>query len=176
MIPGRRPIAIIRALPSPPLTPLAAAALRVNRSPERVLVVGCGDGEAALFLAREFPRARVRGVDTSEALIRKATARVGLDPEGRVAFKAGRAAALPYPDDFFDLVAQLDARPSAVEIARVLRPGGYLILARSSRPRGPFRETAARLRRRLARHGVEQVEAAEAGDGNFFVGRLGDGG
>lgn len=139
-------------------------------------MIGCGDGEAALFLAREYPRARVRGVDPSEALVREATARVGLDPEGRLAFKPGRAAALPYPDGFFDLVAQLDARPSAGEIARVLRPGGHLILARSSRSGGPFRETPARLRRRLARHGIEQVEVAEAGDGNFFVGRLCDGG
>ncbi len=176
MIRGRRLVAIIGALSSPPLTPLAAAALRVGRSPERVLVVDCGDGEAALFLAREFPRARVRGVDASEAMVRKATARVGLDPEGRVAFKVGNAAALPYPDDFFDLIAQLDARPSAGEIARVLRPGGYLILARSGRPRGPLRETPGRLRRQLARHNIEQVEVADAGDGNFFVGRLGGGG
>lgn len=161
---------------TPPLTPLAVAALRVPRSPERVLVVGCGNGDAALFLAREFPRARVRGVDASEALIREATARVGLDPEGRAAFKVGKATALPYPDDLFDLVAQMDSRPSVGEIARVLRPGGHLILARSSRLRGPFRETPARLRRRLGRHGVEQIESAEVGDGNFFVGRLRDGG
>ena len=158
---------------SPPLTPLAAAALRVGRSPERVLVVDCEDGEAALFLAREFPRARVRGVDASEAMVRRATARIGLDPEGRVAFKVGSAAALPYPNDFFDLIAQLDARPSAGEIARVLRPGGYFILTRSGRPRGPFRETAARLRRRLARQEIQLVEAREAGDGKFYVGRLG---
>jgi SAM-dependent methyltransferase len=176
MIPRRRLVAMIEALSSPPLTPLAAAALRVDRSPERVLVVGCGDGEAALFLAREFPRARVRGVDASELMVRKAIARVGLDPEGRIAFKVGRAAALPYPNDFFDLIAQLDARPSAGEIARVLRPGGYLIFARSRRPRGPFRETPERLRRRLARHAIELIEAADAGDGNFFVGRLGEGG
>lgn len=161
---------------SPPLTPLAAATLHVYPAPERVLVIDCGDGEAVLFIAREFPTARVRGVDASEAMVRKATARVGLDPEGRVAFKLGRAAALPYPDNFFDLIAQLDARPSTGEIARVLRPGGYLILARSRRAPGPFSDTPRRLGRRLARHGIKQVEAAEAGDGNFFVGRFGDGG
>jgi ubiquinone/menaquinone biosynthesis C-methylase UbiE len=161
-----------RGLSTPLLTPLAAAVLRVPRYPERVLVVGCGHGEAALFLAREFPPARVRGVDPSEALIREAIARVGLDPEGRLAFKVGRAAALPYPDDLFDLVAQMDSRPSVGEIARVLRPGGHLILARSSRPRGPFSQSPARLQRRLARRGIEQIEAAEAGKGDFFVGRL----
>ena len=49
----------------PPLTPLAAAVLRVVPAPERVLEVECGEGEGVLFLAREFPVARVRGVDSS---------------------------------------------------------------------------------------------------------------
>jgi ubiquinone/menaquinone biosynthesis C-methylase UbiE len=158
---------------APPLTPLAAAALHVGRHPERILVIGCRDGDAALFLAREFPQARVRGIDASEALIREATARVGLDPEGRVAFKTGRETALPYPDEFFDLLAQLDGRPKVGEIARVLRPGGELILVRTSRrARGLLGESAAWRRRRLQRHGIEQVEAADAGEGSFFIGRL----
>jgi len=176
MIAERRLLAIIAAMRSPPLTPLAAAALHVDRSPERALVIGCGDGAAALFLSREFPRARVRGLDPSAALIREAIARVGLDPEGRLAFKVGRATALPYPDDFFDLVAQLDGRPSAGEIARVLRPGGYLILARQRRPRHAAGQRTPWVRRGLARRHIVQVAAAEAGEGAFFVGRLGEGG
>jgi tRNA G46 methylase TrmB len=48
------------------LTPLATAVLQVSRQPERVLEVGCGTGVGTLFLAREFPQARVRGVDVSE--------------------------------------------------------------------------------------------------------------
>jgi trans-aconitate methyltransferase len=51
-------------MPAPPLTPLAAAVLEVG-APESVLEVQCGEGDGALFLAREFPRARVRGVDSS---------------------------------------------------------------------------------------------------------------
>src|ERR1700755_7151 len=47
-------------MPTPPLTPLAAAVLRVVPAPERVLEIECGDGEASLFLAREFPTARGR--------------------------------------------------------------------------------------------------------------------
>ena len=38
-------------------------------------------------------------------------AKVGLDPEGRVAFRVGDAADLPYPDESFDLVAQLNMPP-----------------------------------------------------------------
>ena len=161
-------------MPSPPLTPLAAAALQVSPAPERVLVIRCGDGDAALFLAREFPRARVRGVDGSAEMIRKATARVGLDPEGRVAFKLGTPRALPYPDDFFDLVVQLDSSPSLAEIARVLLPGGQLIIANSRQRHGPLGPSPARMRRRLSRHRIEPVESEDAGDGNFLLGRRQD--
>lgn len=158
---------------APTLTPLAAAVLRVDPSPERVLQVECGEGDGALFLAREFPAARIRGVDRSAERIRAATARVGLDPEGRVAFKEGAPHALPYPDDFFDLVVQLDGRPAIAEIARVLRPGGHLILARSQSSTHSGRFAAWALRRHLRRHGVELVETAAAGDGSFSVARRG---
>jgi SAM-dependent methyltransferase len=157
---------------APPLTPLAAALLEVP-APERALVIGAGDdGEAALLVAREFPAARVRGVEPSPALVRAASARVGLDPEGRVAFKLGKPGSLPYPDGFFDLVARLDGAAAAAEIVRVLRPGAHLILARSTPP-GLVEGLRERLlHRRLAGRGIAPVQAASAGNGNFFVGRL----
>lgn len=159
----------------PPLTPLATAVLRVGRTPERVLAIAADEGEAALFLAREFPAARVRGLDRSRRRARAAAGRVGLDPEGRVAFKAGAAGSLPYPDAFFDLVAQVDGRPDTAEIARVLRPGGYLILARTQGSRRspglPWRSPW----RRLGRRGIELLESGQAGDGSFSVGRRDEG-
>ncbi len=146
--------------------------LHVDREPERVLQIACGSGEGALFLAREFPRARVRGVDRSIEAIRTAVDRVGLDPEGRIAFKAGDAADLPYPDDHFDLVAQIDSLPHPDEVVRVLRPSGHVVLAFERRPRGLDRVRSRRLWTGLERRGVELVEADAAGDGVFFVGRL----
>jgi ubiquinone/menaquinone biosynthesis C-methylase UbiE len=151
-------------VPVPPLTPLAAAALHVGE-PERILQLRCGDGEGALFLARDFPRARVRGVDPSAEAIGEASARVGLDPEGRVAFKVAGARQIPFPDDHFDLVAILDNRPPLAEVVRVLRPGGHLILATSHRPSpaGPL------LRWNLSRHHMELVLSERAGDGSFAI-------
>jgi SAM-dependent methyltransferase len=165
-------LAIIGWVRAPPLTSLASALLRVP-APERALVVGCGDGEAVLLLAREFPAARVRGLDSSPTLVREATARVGLDREGRVAFKAGRAGALPYPDEFFDLAVQLRGRPAPTELTRVLRPGAHLILALPGRGEFANRPRQRLLRGRLTRRGVEQLETKVEGDGNFYVGRLG---
>jgi SAM-dependent methyltransferase len=160
---------------SPLLTPLAAAVLHVG-DPERILQIECGAGEGALFLAREFPSARIRGVDRSEEAIRAATARVGLDPEGRIAFKRGAPRSLPFPDDQFDLLAALDAYPAAAEAARVLRPGGFLALAASHEREalGGFR--GALLRRRLGHLGFESIWSEEAGDGSFSVHRRRGGG
>lgn len=157
--------------PAPPLTPLAAAVLHVG-DPERILQVECGEGEAALFLAREFPSARVRGVDRSAEAVRRAGSRVGLDPEGRIAFKQGAPRALPFPDDHFDLLVALDAWPAPGESARVVRPGGFLALADTSHAVAPAGFGARLRRRRLARAGFEPIWAEAAGDGSFSVSRL----
>jgi ubiquinone/menaquinone biosynthesis C-methylase UbiE len=155
----------------PPLTPLAAAVLHVGR-PERILQIACGDGEGALFLAREFPTARVRGIDADPDAVAAASRRVGLDPEGRVAFKTGGPRRVPYPDDNFALVAVLDARPSAAELARVLRRGGDLILAATHGAAAGRGATAWLLGRGLRSRGFETVAAAGAGAGSFVVARL----
>jgi ubiquinone/menaquinone biosynthesis C-methylase UbiE len=155
----------------PPLTPLAAAVLHVG-APERILQVACGDGDGTFFLSREFPTARVRGIDADPDAVAAASRRVGLDPEGRVAFKLGGPRRIPYPDDNFDLVAVLDARPAPGELARVLRRGGHLILAATEGEAtggGPRRRLLAR---RLRSRGFETVAAEDAGTGSFSVARL----
>jgi SAM-dependent methyltransferase len=156
---------------APSLTPLAAAVLHVGE-PERILEIECGDGEGALFLAREFPSARVRGVDRSPQAVRRASARTGLDPEGRIAFKQGAPRSLPFPADHFDLVATLDARPNPAEAARVLRPGGFLAIAAAARGDVAPGIGGRLFKWRLARLGFESIWAQPAGDGSFSVARL----
>jgi SAM-dependent methyltransferase len=160
---------------SPPLTSLAAAALHVG-APERILQLECGEGDGALFLAREFPSARVRGIDAAAEAVRVAAGRVGLDPEGRIAFKQGRARAIPFPDDHFDLLAVVDSRPAAAEAARVLRPGGFLVLARTRGEDAFGGFGGALFRRRLRRRGFESIWAEAAGEGSFAIHRLRGGG
>jgi SAM-dependent methyltransferase len=153
------------------LAAIAAGLLHVSPPPERALDIGTGLGDVALLVAREFPRARVRGIDLSEEMVRRAQARIGLDPEGRVAFRVGDAADLPYEDDSFDLVAQLNMLPFFAEIGRVLRPGGFAVIAASWGPGTPFYTPEPVLRRGFRRAGLEQVASGEAGVGTYVVAR-----
>jgi ubiquinone/menaquinone biosynthesis C-methylase UbiE len=153
------------------LAPLAAALLDVKPAPERALDVGTGTGAGALLLAREFPQASVRGVDISEEMIRAARAKVGLDPSGRVAFRVVDAAGLPYDDDSFDLVTHLNMPPFIAEVARVLRPGGQVVVASSWGKETPFYTPKAVLDWSFAKRGIEVEAAGEAVSGTYWVGR-----
>lgn len=154
------------------LAPLAVASARINPRPERILDVGTGTGAGALFLAREFPQARVRGVDFSEEMIRAANSKIeDLDPEGRIAFKVADAAQLPYPDGHFDLVTHVNVPPFFSEVARVLAPGGHVIMAATSGAATPFYTPQAVLERGFRRQGIEPVDSGTAGRGTWFIGR-----
>jgi ubiquinone/menaquinone biosynthesis C-methylase UbiE len=93
------------------------------------LDAACGTGRHAAHLARLGHR--VIGVDTTEAMLAIARAKV---PDGD--FRAGRLEALPVDDASVDLVTctlalthveRLD--PVIQEFARVLRPGGRVVLS-----------------------------------------------
>lgn len=154
------------------LAPLAAGVLKVHPDPERLLDLGCGTGAGTLFLAREYPRSSIRGLDLSAEMISLATAKIGLDPEGRVAFRTGDAAALPYPDDSFDLVTQTNMPLFFGEIARVLRPGGWVVIAHSLGSNTPFSTPERTLERKFAGHAISKVASGQAGEGTWFLARL----
>jgi ubiquinone/menaquinone biosynthesis C-methylase UbiE len=153
------------------LAALAGALLHVKPAPERALELGTGTGEGALLLAREFPQASVRGVDISEPMIRGASAKVGLDPEGRIAFRVADASDLPYQDESFDLVAHLNMPPFIRESVRVLRPGGHVIVASSWGEATPFYTPQSVLDWGFAKRGVEPIAFGGAGSGTYWVGR-----
>ena len=154
------------------LQALASGLLEVSRVPERVLDLGCGTGAATLFLSREYPRASVRGLDLSPAMIAKANAKVGLDPEGRVAFRTGDAHSLPYPDDSFDLVTQVNMPIFFREISRVLRPGGSALITTSRGDATPFSTPEGLILRKLAGHGFDHVITGTAGQGTWVLGTM----
>jgi 2-polyprenyl-3-methyl-5-hydroxy-6-metoxy-1,4-benzoquinol methylase len=104
---------------------------------KRVLDVGCGDGAYALAAARQG--AQVVGVDGSRTMLTAARARAneaGLNVE----FEQADVMALPFEDGRFDLVLTVtvlcflpDPAAALREIARVLAPGGRLVLSELGR-------------------------------------------
>ena len=154
------------------LATLGAALLEVSPEPERALDIGTGTGAGALLVAREFPRARVRGVDLSEEMIRRARSRIGLDPEGRVAFRVADSADLPYEEESFDLVTLVNVPPFFSEIARVLRPGGHVIVCATRGPATPFYTPESVLQRGFERRGLVLQRSGTVHEGSWLVARL----
>jgi ubiquinone/menaquinone biosynthesis C-methylase UbiE len=102
----------------------------------RVLEVGPGPGGLALRVAGGHRALRLTGLDVDPdmaALAERRTAEAGL--ADRVEFTIGDVAAMPYPNASFDLVVSTfsvhhwaDAAGGFSEIARVVRPGGRVLL------------------------------------------------
>jgi SAM-dependent methyltransferase len=129
------------------------------------LDAGCGDGRflAALPALGPIP-SRVVGVDIADSIL--ATARRAVDAAGLDAeLVRGNLESLPLKDAEFDLVVSiqvlehlLDPAAGVRELARVLRPGGTLLLSTDNRRRlvtktlnGPRWLLASLFRRRNSR-------------------------
>jgi phosphatidylethanolamine/phosphatidyl-N-methylethanolamine N-methyltransferase len=110
-----------------------AAILATNSIGGRVLEVGVGTG---ISLPQYASNLRVFGTDISEAMLRKAKARVaGLRLKNVEGLAVMDAEKLEFPDNSFDVVmaqyvvtAVPNPEAALDEFARVLRPGGEIIL------------------------------------------------
>jgi ubiquinone/menaquinone biosynthesis C-methylase UbiE len=113
---------------------VADLALELVPAPRRVLDVGAGTGYLLGLLAARLPAAgELTGVDPAAAMV--AAARDGARDE-RLRFTAGTAERLPAADERYDLVVSTtsfdhwtDQAAGLAECARVLAPGGHLVLA-----------------------------------------------
>jgi ubiquinone/menaquinone biosynthesis C-methylase UbiE len=112
-------------------------AAQIDLTGKRVLEVSCGAGGGASYVMRNLGPASYTGLDLNPASIDKCRERhrlPGLD------FVPGDALKLPFPDQSFDAVVNVEASHQypdfagfLLEVARVLRPGGHLLYSDSRR-------------------------------------------
>ena len=108
-------------------------ATQVDLKGKKVLEVSCGHGGGASYLVRTLGPASYTGLDLNSAGLdscRKRHQLPGLD------FVQGNAEDLPFPDQSFDAVINIEAShlyPQfprfLAEVARVLHPGGHFLYA-----------------------------------------------
>jgi demethylmenaquinone methyltransferase/2-methoxy-6-polyprenyl-1,4-benzoquinol methylase len=126
-----------------------AADLAALEPGDRALDVATGTGDLALELvSRVAPGGQVVGTDFSERMLDLARAKAsGLPPiaaNAEIRFEAANALALPYGDDQFDAATVgfgarnfSDLGRGLGEMARVVRPGGRVVVLEITTPRRP---------------------------------------
>jgi SAM-dependent methyltransferase len=129
---------------SPDLAALLALAAPAGR--ERVLDLGTGTGHTALAFAARV--SEVVGLDLTEPMLAEARALARAQGAANARFVLGDAMALDFPDACFDLVTCrvcahhfADPGRALAQAARVLRPGGRLLLVDSVAPEDPAQDT-----------------------------------
>jgi len=113
---------------------VADLTLSVAPAAHRVLDVGAGTGYLLGLLAGRLPGAEeLTGLDAAAAMVSVARERAA---DGRLRFERGTAERLPAADGHYDLVVSTtsfdhwaDQAAGLAECARVLAPGGRLVLA-----------------------------------------------
>ncbi len=118
----------------------------------RVLDACCGTGDLALEIARR-PGSAVVGIDFSTEMLRLGARKAALPgTAGRVAFQAADTLRLPFKNGAFDACASAfglrnlkDAELGLAEMARVVRPGGLVLILEFTLPTSPLLRLPYRL-------------------------------
>ena len=140
------------------------AALDALGRPQRILEIGSGTGSGAAILKARFPDAEVTGVDLSPEMVRIAQAKVP-----GVTFEPADASRLPFADGSFDLVAQNNVPVYFNEVARVLAPGGRVLITSTIGPATPYYTPHKVLRRRFGKLGFGELRSEQSPPGDWFV-------
>ena len=148
------------------LAPVEAALDTLAALPRRVLDLGTGTGAVARLVAERYPEAEVVGADIAAQMIEEARR---LTDSSRVTYQVADAQKLPFADGSFDLITLGNMIPFFDELARVITPGGRVLVAYLAGPETPIYVTPERLRDELARRGFTEFAEVSAGRGSAFL-------
>ena len=151
--------------------PYEAALGGLETPPRRALDLGTGTGRGAFAIASRFSEAEVVGADIAEEMLSEARRLTPPELAGRVRFETADGAALPYEDGAFDLVGLGNMIPFFDELARVVAPGGAVLVSFSAGAETPIYVPAERLRAGLGRRGFADFADFSAGNGTALLAR-----
>jgi demethylmenaquinone methyltransferase/2-methoxy-6-polyprenyl-1,4-benzoquinol methylase len=124
----------------------AAVAELAAGGTDRVADVCCGTGDLALTIAGSLePDGEVVGIDFCPEMVELAEAKLESREQrgGRISFRAGDATSLPFERDRFDgatvafgIRNVVDPVAGLTEMARVVRPGGRVVVLEFGQPGG----------------------------------------
>jgi len=150
---------------------LEAGLAALPEPPAHALDLGTGTGKAAFAIARRFPAAEVVGVDLADGMIAEAQRLTPPELVEHVRFEVADASQLRFGDESFDLVSLANMIPFFDELARVVRPGGHVLLSFSGGAGTPIYVPFERLRTELGRRGFPEFADFAAGRGTALLAR-----
>lgn len=140
------------------------------RPTDTILDIGCGGGRTIQKLAALAPNGSICGMDYSDESV-AASREANLEDmtSGRVRIEPGSVAAVPWPDEAFDLVTAVETHyywpdlPANIrEVFRVLKPGGTFAIIAETHNGGRLIELHGIVMRLLLRAAYLTVAEHEA--------------
>ncbi len=120
------------------------ARMALLKDTNAILDVACGTGDVSLELRQKAPRARIVGLDFSQAMLDLAQVKIEQAQAG-IELVAASAEELPFPPADFDLLTiafgirnVVDKKKALAEFFRVLKPHGRLAILEFSQPQATW--------------------------------------
>lgn len=139
----------------------------ITIEPASILDLATGTGFVSRMLKEAYPEAEVTGVDVAPEMVAIAQHEAvanGLD----IKYELADNSELPFDDETFDLVVMQNAFPFLSEMARVVKPGGTLLIVWSFG--GPWVAAAwPAMAKRMEEEGAAKTEGQRAGYGFYGI-------
>ena len=140
--------------------------------PELILDVGGGTGRAGFHIARRYPDAHVAIIDIAPRMLAFGKERGQRESLPVLSFIAGDSTRIPIASNRADLAFVLNAPVNPPEMARVLKPGGLVILAFTWGHHTPMYLDEPAARRALSSAGFTSISSGTKGEGSWITAAL----
>ena len=143
---------------------------QVKYYPKKILDLCTGTGLAAFMAADRFPLASIVGLDQSRGMVDIAQGKIPDADKKRIRFESGNAADLSCGDAEFNLIVTSNAPVYLSEAARVLTPGGDILVTFSFGGKA-FENARGEIISLLDDNGLFLVNLQSVGKGVFILGQ-----